>query len=104
MIPRVLIKMDAEALPRQMGDNGVGLVRHPPLPMREEIDAERGEIAIGAMTFDDQEPIEWHIGPFGFDAAGKPDPGEREVLMAPIFTMHDGIAGENRSYHFSGGR
>ena len=56
--------------------------------------AEDVEVAVGAVAFDDEQPVQGEVGLSGFDASGQAAPGQRQGLFAPKTVVDDGVAGK----------
>src|SRR5262245_25731541 len=58
-----------------------------------ECAAESRQVAVSAMAFGDQQPIQRNIRPRDLQCASEPQPRERECLLAPVLFGDDGVPG-----------
>ena len=66
-------------------------------PTRHEVDPERWHIAIRAVSFHDQKPVERALRMPSRPLPDSPQPCRRQCLMPPVQAFHDGIAREQDS-------
>src|ERR1700722_2688456 len=81
----------AEPFPWERLHHAPGPWRGRALPVRIEVPRKGRQVAVSAMTLDDQEPAQHRVGRLGLDGASEPQPIKRERLRPPVGLIDYGV-------------